>query len=873
MTVGRVAISIFLCGLAWTFAQPQTTADDPDVLFKKALHLGDLYNWADAATMFTEAEQLYSARGDNRNALYAHLGRIRSTMEQLSLPELSEELGAELDKNPLLQSDKELRLFCLMVLGDIDGEIDAAPMRRDWEAALKLAQELGDKKLENRASGELGFALFLEGDMASARQKVAAALVGAMMFGDIGAQIRYLAAVGYAYMHLGSYDDALGYFDKALKIAAANPDAGYQFVVNEGRLQAFRGMGKLDGAEQLANEIIAEARASQKHVKETQALITAGTVENTKGDEAEAIDDFEAAIDLAQKGHFPRLLADAQFYLEDIYRKKGDLPKAESLATAAAESTQNSGDLYLLPLRLQSLAQLQASQGRYTEASQTYDRASDVLDVMIGNVRSAAGKIGLINAMSSVYAEHFALVADHLNDTAKAFSVLERARGRVTTELLMSGKPPESPEELEIEKQISRLNLELAKAKSAEQVHQIRDKIFLAEEARWVTPASGAWKSQPWQTIPLEHIQEALTTNELVLEYVMAQPHSYCLAIARDFARIVPLADRESIESAVIAYLKTLKTKGTSKLQAASLYKALLRDIPDVSKKERLTIVPDGRLHLLPFDALVDGGSRYLVSSHTVTYAPSATSLYLLTSAPQQTAQHTLLGIGGIPYEQNTEPTKLATLRGYISSPLVNLPASKQEVLAARAAFPSDSDIVLLGPSATKSAFEHSGLDQHSIIHLAVHGIANEKHPERAALILLSDSSSGDDGILEASDIVHLHTNADLVVLSACDTAVGRLQGEEGIANLSLAFQLAGAKTVVSTLWSIEDTTALYLMKRFYAHLAQKDTVAHALTAAKRDMLKTYGTQAVPYYWASFKLEGPGGLPITFNSKKFNAMN
>src|SRR5882672_8298040 len=265
MTTRRLAVSMFLCALACTFSQAQTATDDPDVLLKKALHLGDLYNWADAAPMFTEAEQLYAARGDRRNALYAHLGLIRSTMEQLSLPEVSEELGAELDKNPLLQSDKELRLFCLTVLGHIDRELNAAPMMRAWAAALKLAQELGDKKLENRASGELGFALFLEGDMTSARQKVAGALMGAMMFGDIGAQIRYLAAVGHAYVQLGSYDDALGYFDKALKIAAANPDAGYQFVVNEGRLQAFRGMGKLDAAEQLANEIIAQARSRQKH--------------------------------------------------------------------------------------------------------------------------------------------------------------------------------------------------------------------------------------------------------------------------------------------------------------------------------------------------------------------------------------------------------------------------------------------------------------------------------------------------------------------------------------------------------------------------------------------------------------------------------
>src|SRR6516225_6244236 len=213
MNLAGVLISIVLCATASVAGRPQSPSDDPDALLKRALHFGDLYNWADAGPLFAQAEQLYAARGDRRNALYAHLGRIRSTMEQLSLPEISEELESELDKNPLLQSDKELRLFCLMVLGDIDGEIDAAPMRRDWEAALKLAQELGDKKLENRASGELGFALFLEGDMTPARQKVAGALMSAMVSGDVGAQIRYLAAVGYAYMHLGSFDDALGYFD------------------------------------------------------------------------------------------------------------------------------------------------------------------------------------------------------------------------------------------------------------------------------------------------------------------------------------------------------------------------------------------------------------------------------------------------------------------------------------------------------------------------------------------------------------------------------------------------------------------------------------------------------------------------------------
>src|SRR5712671_658253 len=161
MSIRRVAAGLFLCGAVCIFAHAQATADDPDVLLKQALHLGDLYNWADAASFFTQAEKLYSARGDSRNALYAHLGRLRSTMEQLSLPEVSEELGIELDKNPLLQSDNELKLFCLMVRGDIDGEIDAVPMRRDWEAALKVAKVLGGKRSIKHTTGEIGFSLFL----------------------------------------------------------------------------------------------------------------------------------------------------------------------------------------------------------------------------------------------------------------------------------------------------------------------------------------------------------------------------------------------------------------------------------------------------------------------------------------------------------------------------------------------------------------------------------------------------------------------------------------------------------------------------------------------------------------------------------------
>ena len=125
--------------------------------------------------------------------------------------------------------------------------------------------------------------------------------------------------------------------------------------------------------------------------------------------------------------------------------------------------------------------------------------------------------------------------------------------------------------------------------------------------------------------------------------------------------------------------------------------------------------------------------------------------------------------------------------------------------------------------------------------------------------MLLSDRSAGEDGFLQASEIVQLRFDADLVVLSACDTAVGPLQGQEGIANLSRAFLLAGARTVVSTLWQIDDSSSLFLMKHFYAHLSANRSAASALTAAKRDMLRTFGRKALPYQWAGFTIEGAAG--------------
>ena len=142
-------------------------APSPQSLLDEALHFADFYNWYAARPFFEQARHLFEAAGDKRNALYARCGAIRAGAESAPITELSYRLERELATNPLLQSDKELRMFCLVIKGDFDGEIDSVAMRRDWEEVRTLATQLGNARWRYRAQAQLGFADYYDGDVSA----------------------------------------------------------------------------------------------------------------------------------------------------------------------------------------------------------------------------------------------------------------------------------------------------------------------------------------------------------------------------------------------------------------------------------------------------------------------------------------------------------------------------------------------------------------------------------------------------------------------------------------------------------------------------------------------------------------------------------
>jgi CHAT domain-containing protein len=299
-------------------------------------------------------------------------------------------------------------------------------------------------------------------------------------------------------------------------------------------------------------------------------------------------------------------------------------------------------------------------------------------------------------------------------------------------------------------------------------------------------------------------------------------------------------------------YRKEIRAQKVDVALAQRLFSELLGPIKEYRQKTDLIIVPDSSLHLLPFAALADKGS-YVLKTHTVDVAPSSTVFDLLHKRLAQEASAAMPYIGVAAWTQpaDTGNPVVRAISGPERSQLAPLPDSKLEVETIATDLPRPSAI-LLGADATETHFKHLSVNSTEVIHLALHGYADLDYPDRSALVFAPDPSGSEDGLLQVREIRSLHLKSKLVTLSACNTGVGPV-GEAGVANLVNAFIEAGADSVVSTLWELEDHTTERLMTMFYSQLARHDRKVDALRVAQLDLLNQ---GLPPYFWASVQIVG-----------------
>lgn len=803
--------------------------------------------WTDAQPLFLKAEQLFIQQHNPSKALYAKVSQIPPD-ESGSIPAKILGLTQDLEKGEA--QDPETRLRILTIRGMLETNYDAAQARSTWEEIKQLAWKHGHFELASRAEGEQGIAAFILGDTDTAKKQVIRAWGLSKVEHDPAATVRYASVFGAGLVQLHRYKEALTPLDQAIEIATSNPSIAYPTIAIYAKIDALAGLKQYRSALELANNSLARLQSTRYEQHKSQVYLSRGSINRDMGDWPAAITDYQNAIRLSESTDSYRGITDAGGLLAQAYEHINDLPSALSaIDSAITANTHIADELYLVPRNLAIKAEIVEKMGHAEESDTLYRKSVALVDVMIQHAATTNIERYLLAEMSDVYSGYFSSLCKQKRYD-EALQMLERVRGRIETEALEHHSSQVAHLPTQEERELTRLNVALINTNDPEKRAAITSAIYTTELK--ISP-SALTRQTIEHPVELSDLQHRLPSETLLVEYVLAEPSSYALAITRDTVTPYQLPSRRVIETDTNRYRKEIHDKKEDRELAQYLFSELLRPIEAYKQKADLVIIPDGSLHLLPFAAL-DDGSAYVVRSHTVDVAPSSTVYDLLARRNQSKESVVMPYIGVAAWTQstNTRNPVARAINGPERSQFVPLPNSKREVETIAEDLPRPSTI-LLGADATESRFKEVSLESSEVVHLALHGYADLDYPDRSALVFAPEpQNSTEDGLLQVREIRRLHLKAKLVTLSACDTGVGPV-GEAGVANLVNAFIEAGADTVVSTLWELEDQTTEHLMTAFYSHLARHERKVDALRAAKVELLDE---GLPPYYWASFQVVG-----------------
>lgn len=418
---------------------------------------------------------------------------------------------------------------------------------------------------------------------------------------------------------------------------------------------------------------------------------------------------------------------------------------------------------------------------------------------------------------------------------------------------------------------------------------------LLKRELDSATPSQNESVTESRATAPLTlpQIQAALADDTVLLEYALDDQQSYAWVVTRD--RIAPydLPPAKHIEKLVKSFIGSLVPPEPRKDETVSEYQERIgrgrqtsRDAQELSRflvgqlslpsGKRVLVVADGILQHLPFAALPlsgkSGAGPALVAAHEIVVLPSASALAALRKKVEQRsspASRAVVfadpvftwnspGAGNAPKVTTRSRVLYRASIDVHGTPYIDdLPGSRQEALTIEKILGKENVHLALKYNASRQSVLNEQLSGYRYIHFTTHGLLDAQHPEMSGLILSLFDSQGrpQDGYLRIGDIYNLKLSADLVVLSSCESAMGKDLQSEGIIGLPRAFLYAGAKSVIATLWKVDDDATAALMEIFYGRIKHGDPPSIALRRAQLGMVKNPRYSA-PRYWAAFVLQG-----------------
>lgn len=476
--------------------------------------------------------------------------------------------------------------------------------------------------------------------------------------------------------------------------------------------------------------------------------------------------------------------------------------------------------------------------------------------------------------------------AKELLDQERRLRGLIRLQAQYRLDLLLNGK--NSTEIAEVESQLAQLKADYQSVEA--QLRQQNPRLLSLEQS---APPS------------LAQIQNELRDSDTVLlEYSLGEERSYLWAVTSNSFHTYELPPRKTVEDAANKCYKLLTTRqgaidneytanveaaDTLDLEISNLGKMVLGPVTSQLGNSRLLVVSEGALQYVPFDALlVPNTNTRLLETNEVVVLPSVSTLIAIRSAHNHsTSPSKLVAVladpvfsagddrvqsGALaPAVAQAAPDKSAEevfsttfLRG---GALARLPHASEEADAIAKVAPWGTTMVATGFDASRETAMSSDVGQYRIIHFATHGLLNSEHPELSGLVFTTTDRNGmkTNGFMPLHDIYSLDLSADLTVLSACQTGLGKEIKGEGLVGLAHGFMAAGSKSVVASLWKVDDRATAALMADFYEAMLDKGmTPAAALRSAKLKMMQEK-TWRAPYYWAGFVLQGEYANPIAVN--------